>query len=146
MRTVRRIRYSTIQKNERTRRFIRNLKALEIKSDGVDFDCASAGSEIERYCLKNDIPPRVKYRIRLVIEEIVQQQLLPHGDCFPIKIVVEYSAADQDAVVKISYGVDIADGENLLSYDLIKRVVSDLRYEYDPDSDISNMVTAVISN
>ena len=135
-------------KNELTRRFIRNLKALEISTDGMEYDCVHAGSEIERYCLRNDIPPRTKYFIRLAIEEIVQQQLLPHGSCFPIRIVVEYSAAEQAATVKISYGgagFDIADGDNQLSYDLIKRTASDLQYEYDPEKDLPNMVTVVIS-
>lgn len=135
-------------KNERTRRFIRNLKALEIDINDAEYDCANAGNEIERYCIKNDIPSRSKYFIRLAIEEIVQQQLLPHGNCLPIRIVVEYSVAEQTATVKISYGgagFDIADGENRLSYDLIKRSSSDLQYAYDPDADLSNMVTVAIS-
>ena len=67
---------------------------------------------------------------------------------FIIYIDVEYSAAEQVVTVKISYGgaaFDIADGENRLSYDLIRQTASDLKYTYDPDKDLSNIVTVVIS-
>ena len=110
---------------ELTRRFVRNLRVLEFDIDNEDeYDSIAYDNETDRYCMKNDIPARLKYRIRLAIEEIVQQQLLPHGACFPIHISVEYSATDGAAVVTISYGgaeFDPADGDNQLSYLLNER-------------------------
>ena len=76
---------------ELTRRFIRKLKALEYDIADREFDFTGAGSELDRYCLQNDIPSRTKYRIRLAVEEIVQQILIPHGGVFPIHILIEYA-------------------------------------------------------
>ena len=53
---------------ERTRRFIRKLKVLELRIDSRDFDFIGAGTEIDRYCLQNDIAPTKRYHICLAVE------------------------------------------------------------------------------
>ncbi len=134
-------------KGELTRRFIRKLKVLELDIDSREYDFLGAGSEIDMYCIKNDIPARIKYRIRLAFEEIVQQMLLPVLDRTPIRVVAEYSSAESVATVTASYGgdrYDPSEGENEFSYKVLKASVEDLRYEYDAEAELSNTVRAAI--
>lgn len=132
---------------ELTRRFIRRLKVLELVIKDREFDFVEAGSEISRYCMKNDITARIKYRIRLAIEELVQQMLMPYDETFPIRITVEYSSDDDTATVTVSYSgdrFDPSEGENQMSYIMLRKSVSDIEYTYDPDADLSNMITVQI--
>ena len=134
-------------RKELTRRFIRRLKVLELLVDSREYDFIGAGSEIDLYCLKNDIPPRLKYRIRLAFEELVQQMLLPVLDCGPIHVTAEYSAAEEQAIVTAGYGggrFDPAEGENRLSYTVLKQSVEELTYTYDPAAEYPNTVRVLI--
>ncbi len=133
---------------ELTRRFIRKLKALEYDIADREFDFTGAGIELDRYCLQNDIPSRTKYRIRLAVEEIVQQILISHGGVFPIHVLIEYAPEERKADVTISYSgprFDPAEGENSLSYNMLKRSVDEIRYTFDPDAEIPNISTVLIS-
>ena len=128
---------------ERTRRFIRKLKVLELVIDSRDYDFIGAGAEIDRYCLQNEIPPRVKYRIRLAFEELVQQMLVPVLGQTPIHVMLEYAQADEQAAMTASYAgecFDPARGGNDLSYMFLKKSVEDLSYTYDPKREEPNTV------
>ncbi|MGI6264726.1 MAG: amino acid ABC transporter ATP-binding protein, partial [Acutalibacteraceae bacterium] len=128
---------------ERTRQFIRKLKVLEIVIDSREYDFIGAGGEIDRYCLRADIPARTKYRIRLAFEELVQQMLLPVLAHTPIRVVVEYAAAEEQTTVTVSYGgepFDPASGDNALSYNVLKASVDELCYAYDPKAAYGNTV------
>lgn len=132
---------------ELTKRFIRRLKALEFDIDGPDYDFISLSAEIERYCHHNDIPARIKYRIMLAVEEIVQQILLPEGGAYPVRVIIEYSASEKGAMVTVSYGggtFDPSMGENQLSYNVLKQSVSDIQFSYDADEELPNTVTVFI--
>ena len=132
---------------ELTRRFIYKLKAFELDIEGAGFDFIAADSGLDRWCLKNDVPARTKYRIRLAIEETVQQLLLPRGDVFPVRIAAEYSGEDDKAVVKVSYSgaeFDPSEGENKMSYDMLKKSVNEIKYSYDKDAEYCNTVTVLI--
>ena len=132
---------------ELTRRFIRKLKALEFNIEDKEFDFVDLSTKLEYYCLNNNIPTRIKYRIRLSIEELVMQIIMPKGGAYPIHVTAEYSAADETALVSISYsgkGFDPSNGENQMSYNLLKQAVRDLKYSYDTDAELSNTVTVLI--
>lgn len=133
---------------ELTRRFIKKLKVLELLIESRDFDFIGAGAEIDRYCMQNDIPSRTKYRIRLAIEELVQQMLLKVLDTTPIHVTVEYAEAEQTATVTARYGgerFDPQEGENELSYRILSRSVEELTYTFDPAQMEANTVRARIS-
>ena len=132
---------------ELTRRFIRRLKVLEFLVDSRYYDFTAAGAQIDRYCLHNDIPSRIKYRIRLAFEELVQQMLLRVLDDRPVQITVEYSEEKEQAVVTAGYGgerFDPADGENTLSYTVLKQSVDDLSFAYDAEAEFPNSVRVLI--
>lgn len=75
-------------KGELTRRFIKGLKVFEAVIDSCDYDFIGFGTKLDMYLLKNDVAPSDKYRIRLAIEEIVQQILIPRYERPYIKINV----------------------------------------------------------
>ena len=132
---------------ERTRRFIQRLKVLELNVDSPEYDFLEAGAQIDRYCQKNDIPPRTKYRIRLAFEELVQQLLQEVLSKEPIHVTVEYTGEEAHSTVTVSYGgpkFDPAEGENELSYKVLKASMEELTYEYDPEAETPNIVRVQI--
>lgn len=132
---------------ELTRRFILKLKVLEFDIDNKDYDFIGAGSQIDQYCIQNDIPPKVKYRIRLAFEELTMQLLQPVLEENPLKILIEYSAAKEKAIITASYAgkpFDPANGDNELSYNLLKNTVEELTYDYNPDGQGENTLRVVV--
>ena len=130
-----------------TRRFIRRLKVLELLIDSREYDFFGVGSEIDRYCMQNDIPPRTKYRIRLAFEELVQQMLLPVLERTPIRVTIEYSPAEELTTVTAEYGgerFDPAEGDNELSYKVLKASVEAMSWRYEPDKEYGNIVQVLI--
>ena len=128
---------------EKTRQFIRRLKVLEFSVDSPDYDFIGAGSEIDRYCQSNMIPARVKYRIRLAFEELVQQMLWSILKETPLTVTVEYAEAEETATVTVRYGgekYDPATGDNALSYKVLKSSVEELTYGFDPSAETGNTV------
>ena len=119
---------------EQTRRFIRRLRVLELAVDSRDFDFIGAGTQIDLYCLQNDIPPKEKYRIRLVIEELVQQILLAEFAEPDIRVTVEYAPDAQKASIIADYAgkrFDPHDTDNDLSLSVLTGVAEKIGYSYD---------------
>ena len=128
---------------ERTQRFIRRLKVLELPIDSRDCDFAAVGAELSRYCIQCGIPPRLKYRIGLAFEELVQQLLWPVLLRTPVRITVEYRASEEQAAVTAVYGgarFDPAESENKLSYTVLEQMAAELCYTYDPDAADANTI------
>ena len=120
-------------KREKTRRFVRRLKVFESIIDSSKFDFYSFNASLDRYLMQNDVPPSEKYRIRLAIEEIVQQLLWPNLSDPKINITVEYSEADKISIVAVSYGggrFDIRDSDNDIALSVLTKVAGDLDYHY----------------
>ena len=132
---------------ELTRQFIRRLKALEFDIEDAGYSFNELNSELDRYCIHNGIPARTKYRIMLAIEEVVQQMLLPCGRQLPVRVIVEYSAEEEKATVTVSYGgtaFDPSEGENQLSYNMLKKSVSDIQYSYEDEAELPNKIIVTI--
>ena len=128
---------------ELTRRFIRKLKVLELEIRGRDFDFPEMCGEIDRYCLQNDVPTRTKYRIRLAFEELLQQLLLTVLENRPVHMTVEYAPEELQTAVTVEYAgekFDPEEGENKLSFNVLKASVEDLSYEYDPEAERANII------
>ena len=134
------------QKQE-TRRFIEKLKVMELTIDSIDFDFAGAGTDIDRYCLHNDVPPRTRYRIRLAFEELAQQILKDVLKQTALLFTIEYSQKDEKTEITAVYGggrFDPADSDNSLSYSLLKGSVEELSYQYDQQAEKPNIVRIII--
>ena len=130
-------------KRERTRRFVKKLKVLELVIDSPDFDFIGAGSDIDRYCLQNEIFDRQRNRIRLVIEELVQQILLPRMPELRIRIVIEHAAQESGATVTITYSGEAFDprsSDNELSLKVMESAAEEIAYSFDPAASEGNTV------
>ena len=156
-------------KKELTRRFIKGLKVFEAVIDCRDYDFIGFGAALDSYLLKNDVAPAQKYRIRLAIEELVQQILLPvyeqplkqsyeqplkQPDNQPlnqpfifeqpfIRVNVEYSPGDAACLIDVRYKgapFDIHDTGNDLSLAVLKSIVKDMEYRFHEEDDEPNHV------
>ena len=99
------------------------------------------------YLMQNDVTSEVKYRIRLAIEELVQQILLPRYDEPFIRVKVEYSSGNGECEVLISYkgeAFDIQDADNGISLALLKNTAKELEYGFDGGNDEPNCVRILI--
>ena len=128
---------------ELTRRFIKKLKILELDIDSRDYDFVGAGAEIERYCQQNNLASKEKYRIRLAIEELVLQILLPHMPEPQIHVTVEYASLEERTDLTLNYGgerFDPQESDNELSLSVLNSVVDSISYHYDPQEEKPNYV------
>ena len=128
---------------EQTRRFIKKLKILEFDIDNRDFDFIGAGAEIDRYCQQNNMTPKDKYRIRLAIEELVQQILLPRMPTPQIHVTVEYADREGQTELAVAYGGEKFDPratDNELSLSVLSSTAEMLSYSYDPQAERANCV------
>ena len=138
-------------KGEKTRRFIRRLKVLELEVRDRDFDFPGAVSAIEAYCQKNLIPRRVSGRLHLAFEELVQQILLPSLDKPVIHFAAEYAESSGEIGVTVSYNgpaLSPEDMGNSLSWSVLKGAFPSLAHEaYRPEGGepCANKVTLCIS-
>ena len=130
-----------------TRRFIRKLKVLEFAIDGPDFDFGGAGTEIDSYCLQNDLSSSTKYRINLAFEELASQILKPVIDSTPLLITIEHSEKDDSTEITASYGgekFDPSKSGDGFSYNVLHSTVKSLSYHYDPESEQTNTIKVLI--
>lgn len=131
-------------KKELTRRFIKQLGIFESLIEDKEFDYIGFGANLDGYLLKNDVPASVKYKIRLVVEEVVLQMLLPIDIYLPIRVLVEYSAREEQSIIRISYGghkFDIRNADNELSFSIINNMAREISYAYNEKSSEPNCVT-----
>ncbi|MBP9988353.1 MAG: amino acid ABC transporter ATP-binding protein [Ruminococcus sp.] len=132
---------------ERTRRFIRHLKVFETVIDGVDFDFAGVVSEINQYAYKNDMPPKMVYRLHALFEELCHELLLPAIEQKLINFTVEYDAEAQAATVIITYPGKFYDpntSNNNISLAIINNLAESIQYSYNKEDDFCNKITVCV--
>ena len=130
-------------KKELTRRFIGKLKIFERVIESKNYDFIGLGSELDMYLLKNDVDSARKNRIRLVIEELVQQILMPKFEKPFIRIKVEYSLKEESCCIIISYkgpAFDVRNTDNTLSLTMIKNAAQDPEYSFNDKEEEANCV------
>ena len=136
-------------KKELTRRFIRKLKIFEKEIDSRDYDFIGFDSELDSYLLRNDVGSSEKKRIRLAIEELVRQILLPKYDKPFIRVRAEYSLADKECQIIATYKgdrFDINDSDNEISMLMLKNTAREIEYSYDDSEEEPNIVRIVIKS
>ena len=124
-------------KEERTRIFIKRLKQLPLKIENGNYDFIGFISKIEQFGKDNMLKPRMLRNVQLVFEEIITQNLVPHGEennsLYPIDILLEYSDLDESLKMDIQYCGDeynpFKDG-NELSAAIVKKLTLDPQYSY----------------
>ena len=132
---------------EKTRRFIRQLKVLELRFEGEDIDLYDAGSQIRGWCAKHELPYEKAYAIILALEELVQQILLPRIPDPKILAVVEYDKNAGEAAIDVLYNggpLDPASGGNSLAYTLLLGTVTEMAYTKASEDGYDNRVHLLI--
>ena len=117
---------------ENTRRFIRKLKVLELNIESRDYDFLGMAGEIETWCNKNQVAPKLKNRVQLVFEETMQL-LIPLLESPRVQAVCEYSEATEAAEWTTRYGggrLDLTAEGDELALALIKGMTEKLEYAW----------------
>ena len=127
--------------NEKTRRFVRRLKVLELNIASRDYDFLAMDSEIEKYCVKNRIPWKTTQHIHLAFEEIIQQLIPPAPQLPEIRTVIEYSEAGESVEMSVLYpgpSFDVTRGGDELSMKVLKSTMPEIKHSFDPDAEYAN--------
>ena len=133
---------------ENTRRFIRKLKHFELNIESSDYDFLRATNEIEQYCLKNQIPVKMKIRIHQIYEELVQQTLIPMLEKPHIRVILEYSEADESTVFSVQYNgapLDVTAGDDDFSMAILRNAAKDIKYTEEPGEYPNHLVMTIAS-
>ncbi len=128
---------------ERTRRFIRKLKVLELKIDSPDYDFVNMAEKILQYCNKNQISPKMANRIQLVFEESVDRLLIPILKEPKIEAIVEYAGDTETAEWTLHYGgprFDITNTGDDLVLSVLRGMTETMDYSYKEDVRLSNQL------
>lgn len=129
---------------ELTRRFIQNIKLLQIAISDRFFDYPQAYNQITEYCSKNQIPPKTGIRIQLVFEELVQQILIPMMSDPELMFTAEYSEPSETAHITVDYSgeaYDLESTDNILSLKLLKGAVTEIDSEIRENAGLKNRIT-----
>ncbi len=132
--------------HERTRRFVRRLKVLEIDIDSRDYDLFDSLGRIESYCHRNQIPPQQARRAQLAFEELAEQLVAALAEP-KIKAVVEYSETAEQTKLDMRYGgpaFDVTHEGDELATNVLRSTADQIEYHRDEQADLANHVLVTI--
>ena len=130
-------------RRENTRRFVRRLKVLELNIESRDYDFLGMASQIEAYCNKNQIAPKLESRIQLTFEEAAQM-LVPAQETARLQAVCEYSEASESAAWTIRYAgprLDATQMDDALPLAVLRGMTEAMDYAFDDQSALPNRLT-----
>ena len=119
---------------------------LELNIESRDYDFLGMAGEIEAWCGKNQIAPRLTNRIHLLFEELMEL-MLPVLKVPRIQAVCEYSAQTERAEWTISYGGPrydpVALGDELIR-SLLSGMAEKEEYTWDENAELPNRLSLVV--
>ncbi len=130
-------------KKDKTRWFIRRLKALEIYINSRGFDYREKLSAIEGFCSRNRISHRMSVHLQLIFEELVCQMIMSYTENPDIKCIIEFSEGKAGLSFAVYYGgkeYDLIQNGDQLSLSMIKSIAKDIVYERQADEIRPNMI------
>ncbi len=122
-------------KKEKTIRFMRRLRILEINIMSHSFDFASAVSQIDHYCYRMRVPPKINAKLQSVFEELCMQILLPAMDEPSSHITIEYDQAQETAELTAVFPgtIRLEETDMKIAYAILKANSESLSEEFTPD-------------
>ncbi|MBO7677584.1 MAG: amino acid ABC transporter ATP-binding protein [Erysipelotrichaceae bacterium] len=117
---------------EKTRQFVNKLKVLNFRIDTKEYDFYGAYTNINEYCLKNQISYIKNNHIQSIFEELCQGILLHRLDDYKVDFKVVYSQKENDVQIQASYGneaFNALEDEDDISVKMIKGFSSSISYE-----------------
>ena len=133
---------------ENTRRFVRRLKVLELNIESRDYDFLGMTSQIDAYCVKNQIAPKQANRIQLTFEETAQL-LLPALKEPRLKAVCEYSEETESAEWSFRYAaprLNVEEMGNELALTVLKSMNEGMEYAFDEEAELPNRLTVKVKH
>ena len=133
---------------ENTRRFVRRLKVLELNIESRDYDFLGMTSQIDAYCVKNQIAPKQANRIQLTFEETAQL-LLPALKEPRLKAVCEYSEETESAEWSFRYAaprLNVEEMDNELALTVLKSMNEGMEYAFDEEAELPNRLTVKVKH
>ncbi len=117
---------------ESTRRFVRRLKVLELNIESRDYDFLGMAGEIEQYCNRNQIPPKLANRIQLAFEETARL-LVPALENPRVQAVCAYSEQAERAEWTFRYAaprMDLTRSDDALALAVLTGVTEEFQYAW----------------
>ena len=127
-------------RRENTRRFVRRLKVLELNIGSRDYDFLGMAGEIEAWCNRNQVAPKLKNRMQLVFEEVTQL-LVPALENPRVRAVCEYSGQTETAEWTLHYAgphYDIISAGSGLSIAVLKGMIQNMEFTWDDGAELPN--------
>ena len=128
-------------KREKTRRFVKRLKVLEIDIESRTYDFLGTQSVIEDYCVKNQVPYSLAKQIHLAFEEAVHQCIVCTMEKPRVHLTIEYSQEKESAAFALEYGgnkMDIFEDGDEISVSILNKIVHDQKYSWDENREMGN--------
>ncbi len=128
-------------KREKTRRFVKRLKVLEIDIESRTYDFLGTQSLIEDYCVKNQVPYSLAKQIHLAFEEAVHQCIVCTMEKPRVHLTIEYSQEYESAAFALEYGgkkMDIFEDGDEISVSILNKIVHDQKYSWDESREMGN--------
>ena len=119
---------------------MRRLKVLELNIESRDYDFLGMTGEIEAWCGKNQIAPKLKNRLQLTFEEAAQL-LVSKLENPRIQAVCEYSETTEDAEWTLRYAgpsLDVTRSEGGLAFTVLKGMTEDMEYSWQGEEELPN--------
>ena len=127
---------------ESTRRFVRRLKVLELNIESRDYDFLGMAGEIEAWCSRSQIAPKLANRVQLAFEESTQL-LVPALENPRVRAACEYSEQTEEAEWTLSYSgpqVDITSADGGFALAVLKGTVQSMEYTRDESAELPNQL------
>ena len=119
---------------EKTRAFVKRLRAVEYQINSADFDLYQLNALIEEFGRKHYLAGKTVKNIELMIEEMVIHSLLPYTQ----NILVQAGYFEVDNKIEVSFEYDKesydpfhAEKEDALSMLLVRQMTENIRHYYD---------------
>ncbi|MBR4473363.1 MAG: amino acid ABC transporter ATP-binding protein [Oscillospiraceae bacterium] len=134
-------------RKEKTRRFVRRLKVLELEISSRGYDFLGMMSRIAEYGAKNQLPPRLIGKIQLAFEELVHRLILPQLAEPDIRAAIEYASEEETAVMTVLYGKEPLNpltSDDQLSLSVLKGITQEIQAGENQDGPEANRITLKI--
>lgn len=126
---------------EKTRKFVQQIRTIEIKVPNRYFDFYECVEIIENFCRQNMLTPQQMSSTTLIFEELALQNIYNAlDDNISIDVVLEYAETNHELKMKMIYDgekYDPMSSGDEISIKLLKTKMKDYKYQYNDKNRIS---------
>lgn len=116
-------------RKEATRRFVKELRVLDITVESKNFDFIGINTRIGEYCFSNGISSSLQDKLKAILEELFQMVIIQPIDDNHMTIAFEYDRKNQSLVGDVQFTgpfIDPDDPMFFFSWPIIERRASEV--------------------